>query len=126
MIVELFLLLILFQVKHFLCDYPLQSRYMLRKTNSTGWFLSLLWHSTSHGIYTFVIVYLFNPQIALLCAFIDVSLHFIMDKIKSDKRLLNRFTPAEPYFWWALGFDQMFHHLTHYLIIYLTLTYGVL
>jgi hypothetical protein len=24
-------------------------------------------------------------------------------------------------FWWALGFDQMFHHLTHYLVVWLLL-----
>lgn len=27
-------------------------------------------------------------------------------------------------FWWSLGFDQFVHHLTHYTIIYWTLTYG--
>ena len=28
---------------------------------------------------------------------------------------------SNTYFWWALGWDQMMHHLTHYLLIYLML-----
>ena len=28
---EIFILLILFQIKHFLCDFPLQGKYMLGK-----------------------------------------------------------------------------------------------
>lgn len=26
-----------------------------------------------------------------------------------------------PYFWWSLGLDQMVHHLTHYLIVFIAI-----
>lgn len=29
-------------------------------------------------------------------------------------------------FWWSLGFDQMIHHLTHYLIVYIIIILGIL
>jgi hypothetical protein len=68
-----------------------------------------------------------------------------MDRVKADPTLLGRFHPLSPaeyydlikfeeekgsdaqteedkrhnkYFWWCLGLDQKFHHLTHYAIIF--------
>lgn len=37
-----FLLLVIYQVKHFLADFPLQREYMLRKTDASWGFLLLL------------------------------------------------------------------------------------
>lgn len=51
-----FALLIAFQVKHFLADYPLQNRYMLGKFKD-GWafFWPLMAHAAVHGFGTFLI-----------------------------------------------------------------------
>jgi len=193
-----FLLLIIYQVKHFLADYPLQGKYMLGKfKGGTAWIMPLLAHVGVHAAFTFVIAFGFTlyhytqtyqgilhnaPLVAMgeICWFslglsmLDAAIHFVMDRIKASPDLLGRFQaiskgeyhnhvrdvehlkmmmdPNEPYrlpnaegmkqfqhrlvdceatfavkmrsnvlFWWSLGLDQMVHHLTHYLLIYLIL-----
>lgn len=114
----LFLLLTVYQVKHFLCDYPLQRPFMLRK-GATGWawVAPLISHAGVHAFFTFWIAFCFKQHLALYLALFDFVVHFMVDRIKASPSILGRFTPAQPYFWWALGADQMAHHLTHYAII---------
>jgi hypothetical protein len=162
----IFGLLIAFQFKHFLADYPLQTPYMLQKFKP-GWeFVKpLAAHAGTHAAFTWLICLVFAvikgkvpvylpPAMALL----DFTVHFVVDRIKASPRLLGRYKALSAkefpdtirdasggykiggdtymvpegkardarkalldnkYFWWALGWDQMMHHLTHYLIIYL-------
>ena len=125
MLFEIFTLLVLFQLKHFICDYPLQTQYMLGKMQATGWIQPLAAHAGVHAIATFLIAYvvldlvywLDNLFFATLFAILDFVIHFTVDRIKASPNLGGRFNPTQPYFWWALGADQMAHHLTHYLFI---------
>jgi hypothetical protein len=70
-------------------------------------------------------------------AFLDFFFHFTMDRIKVSPNFLGRFKALSAnefptaskqalryntFFWWALGFDQMFHHLTHYLLLWIIFT----
>lgn len=153
-------LLIIYQIKHFLADYPLQGRYMLGKFKPyPAFILPLLAHSGVHGIMTFLIAVWFKPPaVALLLGALDMGIHFTVDRVKASPTLGGRWTAlsknemmgiiaktqkisaleaADPvvgytmdklqiqdqlksnvYFWWALGADQMAHHLTHYAIIW--------
>jgi hypothetical protein len=146
-------LLIAYQIKHFLCDYPLQGPYMLRKfLPGWGFFLPLLAHAGVHALCTGLIAFLFGSyHLIIPLALLDGTVHFIMDRIKAGPKYMGRWKPltAQEYrncydlskshwaptssqasqhlrgntlFWWALGFDQMVHHLTHYLCIYLLMT----
>jgi hypothetical protein len=54
-ITTIFLLLLLFQFKHFIADYPLQGEYMLGKFKDKGWMLPLFAHVGVHGAFTFII-----------------------------------------------------------------------
>lgn len=144
----LFSLLILFQLKHFLADYPFQTPYMLGKFKSgREWILPLFAHAGVHALFTFIIVYgvKVSPVLSGQLALIDFVIHATMDRIKASPGLLGRFKalssremgvikrgPSIPsqifpfqealrsntYFWWSLGLDQMVHHLTHYYIIW--------
>lgn len=117
---ELFTLLILFQIKHFLCDYPLQNAYMLGKFKKVGWELPLLSHSAVHAIGTSLISIIFTGDILLsyLLGMLDLVVHFVVDRLKAHPDIGGRYTQENPKFWWCLGADQMTHHLTHYLLIY--------
>lgn len=131
-------MLILFQFKHFLADFPLQSPYMLQKFKKEGWIKPLAAHAGVHAVFTFVIVFGWaSIPLALAMALLDFVIHFTMDRIKAGPTLLGRFkaltaseystaTPDQKlgnkYFWWALGLDQAVHHLTHYLIIFIVLS----
>lgn len=115
----IFLLLVIYQVKHYICDFPLQTPYMLKKV-LPGWefFLPLLLHSAVHAFFTLLICLYFNPSLWWL-ALVDGLVHFFMDRMKAGDRYLGRFRDKDkPSYWHALGFDQMVHHLTHIYIIW--------
>ena len=123
---ELLILLLVFQIKHFICDYPLQNVYMLGKMKATGWIKPLAAHSAVHAWFTFLILLLVQPNNVLLYLLIPVAdfiLHFIVDRTKASPNLGGKFKPEQPYFWWALGADQMSHHIINYVFIYIILNY---
>jgi hypothetical protein len=119
-----FTLLVVYQFKHFIADFPLQREYMLRKVSPHWDFvLPLSLHSGVHAVLTLAIVLTVQPSLWWLAIF-DFAVHFTMDRIKSGPRYLGRFNDrSKPGFWNSLGFDQMVHHLTHYWIIWSLVTY---
>lgn len=111
--------MVVFQLKHFIADFPLQREYMLKKV-SPNWdfLLPLSLHSAVHAVLTLSICMVVNPSLWWL-AIADFVIHFLMDRIKSGPRYLGRFNDRNrPGFWNALGFDQMIHHLTHLWIVW--------
>lgn len=115
MISTIFILLFLFQIKHFLCDYIFQGSYMLGKFNKVNWEVPLAMHCLVHFIGTFIIASFFSFNYAIVLSCLDFIIHFIVDKGKVE---LSRSTNhSEAKFWHLLGLDQMIHHLTNYLII---------
>lgn len=115
MISTILILLVLFQIKHFVCDYLLQGKYMLGKFNKEGWELPLFCHAAVHFVGTFLIGIFFGIDLAFAVAAMDFGIHFVVDKIKVEASRNTDYT--KPKFWWYLGLDQMAHHLTHYAII---------
>lgn len=87
----IFTLLVLYQFKHFLADYPLQGKYMLGKFKP-GWdFLGpLLAHVGVHGAMTLVICLCLKPYLWWL-ALVDMAIHFAMDRIKASPKYLGRY-----------------------------------
>ncbi len=133
---QVYYLLIAFYIKHFMADYPLQNRYMLGKTNKdNGYILPLISHCLVHGVFTLSICLYVNPTYWWL-SLVDMSVHFVVDRIKASPNLLGRFkslcqhnganaTQKElrnnNFFWYVLGMDQMLHHLTDLFIIFMLL-----
>lgn len=128
-------LLIAYQIKHFLCDFPMQTPYMLGKFKDKKWVLPLSTHCLVHALGTAIIVLssdILDMRIVLILAMFDFVVHFIMDRIKASPKMLGRYSAltkdtfrsatkeqirSNILFWWSLGLDQMVHHLTHYIII---------
>ncbi len=119
-----FLLLLVFQLKHFLSDYPLQNKYMLNKERADwGFLLPLMSHSLVHASITLVILLVFRAELWWIFLF-DFSVHFIMDRIKSGPKYWGRYNNVKKAsFWRCFGIDQMVHHLTHYVVIYAIVFY---
>ncbi len=131
----------IYQLKHWLADYPFQNEYMLQKFRPDwGFFTPLLAHCGMHAFFTLVIVGAAVYQIqggllfAVGLALFDMVVHFFMDRLKAGPKYLGRFKPLtaetyptstdkqkveNKYFWWSLGVDQGVHHITHYVIIFL-------
>ncbi len=97
----IWILLVIFQFKHFIADYPLQNEYMLGKFKKEGWKLPLASHCAVHFCFTFVISFvtllacgnrfIVSLLFSLLFGLVDFNIHFIMDRIKASPDLLGRF-----------------------------------
>lgn len=87
-------LLIVYQFKHFVADFPLQGKYMLGKFKS-GWefFLPLLAHVAVHGAFTLTIVLALGLPHMWWLALVDMSIHFTMDRLKAGPKYLGRLKP---------------------------------
>ena len=121
----IFVLLVVFQIKHLIGDYILQTSWMVIGKGKPGlaFVAPLSIHVIIHALTTLAIVYVVNPSLWPLAVF-DFVVHFTMDRIKSAPGLLGRFRDmTKSSFWIPLGVDQMVHHLTHYAIIYWLLTH---
>ena len=116
----IFQLLIVFQIKHFLADYPLQTEYMLGKFKAKDWELPLFSHAAVHGLMTFGIVaqFLGDLRIALFMGLFDLVVHFVVDRVKASPFMFGKYKPHEKAFWLAVGGDQFMHHITHYIVIF--------
>lgn len=113
----LFVLLLL--VKHFIADFPLQTAYMLRKVQPTGWKLPLLCHVLVHGALTGAVSLVFvSVTHALLFALLDAAVHFAVDTWKAR---FTHYQISQKGFWVSLGADQLFHHMTYVGIVALSL-----
>jgi len=121
----LFLLLILFQIKHFVADFPLQREYMLKKVSPDWDFVvPLTVHCGVHAVITLGIVLFLEPSLWWL-SIVDFVIHFIMDRVKSGPKYLGRFTDkSKAGYWNVFGFDQMVHHLTSLLILWVLVSHS--
>lgn len=172
----IWILLVTYQLKHFLADYPLQGSYMLGKFKPyPGFILPLLSHGLVHGIFTFLIALTLKSwEFSLALGLLDMAAHSVVDWIKANPSIGGRFkyftkqeyiehqtyltetqqkldaipdnggkwsdersflindrykkqaawadkVKSNAFFWWALGADQLAHHLTHYVLIWLIL-----
>lgn len=139
------ILLVAYQLKHWLCDYRFQTPYMLGKFKPEGWLGPLAAHAGAHAFGTFllgsaVMVWEVSqglapaayfpsladnmaanfPRLAFCLAALDFVVHFVVDRVKV---VTGRGLDAtQPRFWRQLGADQAAHHLTHYAIIAILVT----
>lgn len=133
-VMHVFMLLVVFQVKHFVSDYLFQNEYMaFGKALDVGWIRPLALHASIHGSVTLIISFAYLVEsnywyyalaIAACLGCMDSLIHFCMDRIKAGKQFLGRYSYRDKEYWVALGGDQMVHHLTHYAIIYFLLMFA--
>ncbi|HXI86437.1 MAG TPA: DUF3307 domain-containing protein [Parvularculaceae bacterium] len=120
-----FILLIIFQIKHFLGDFVFQTNWMVagKARADLSYLFPLTVHVLVHAVQTAIIVLIVSPALWGLAIF-DFAVHFVMDRIKSGPRYLGRYNDvSKSSFWICLGFDQMVHHLTHFAIVWWILLY---
>ena len=118
-LMTLFYLLIALQLKHFIIDFPLQTRYQWSNKGTYGHPGGIL-HAALHGLATGAILFYFtgNGSLAMLLAALDMIVHYHIDWAKMQINARMRWTPADPNFWVLLGLDQFLHQLTYILIVF--------
>lgn len=117
----LFALLVTFQIKQWIADYLLQTSWMVlgKGRPGLGFVIPLSAHVFVHAMLTLLIVAVIDPGLWYL-AVLDFSAHFIVDRIKSGSPWLGRVDdPTKQTYWALFGLDQMAHHLTHYVLIWI-------
>jgi len=114
---EVFLLLSLLGIKHFLADFVFQYDYMVREKGIYGAGGGVQ-HAMAHGIGTFFVLMLVmshSPWVLFL-SIADSVVHYHIDWCKQQ---LNRNLTISDKMWWAwFGLDQAAHYLTYVGIIY--------
>jgi hypothetical protein len=102
------------QIKHFICDYPLQTMYQLR---NKGTYLHPggIIHSGLHALFTTSSFVLVPPGVALGFAIVigEFLIHYHIDWGKEQIIKRRGWVAAGREFWWAIGADQLLHHLTY-------------
>jgi len=121
---NIFILLVIYHIKHFIADFLFQNNYMLKKI-LPGWdfALPLALHCAVHGVFTLLICLYYRPEMWWL-SLVDFGIHFFLDRFRSGPRYLGRYNDVnQTIFWWILGFDQLMHQLTHIWLVWLILFY---
>jgi hypothetical protein len=117
--IEILILLVLLQIKHWLIDFVYQTDDMIKHKGLYGHSIGLE-HSLWHGAASVVILTLFTPiEWAVILAVVDFVVHYHIDFIKMR---YGETDVTSKKFWHHLGLDQMLHQLTYIGIIYALLT----
>lgn len=111
-------LLLLF-VKHFICDFPLQANPWLYRNKGTYLHPGGIVHASIHGIGTLLVLNPFIGSMSITFALIDMVIHYHIDWTKMNLAKHYDLQPQNSEnFWILLGFDQLLHHMTYFMIIY--------
>jgi hypothetical protein len=110
---ELFIILGLLFVKHFIVDFYLQTNEHVANKGLYGVWKGIE-HSLQHGIATAVILVFFvSWPFAILLAIADFVIHYHVDWAKININRSRHLTPSDQQFWFWLGLDQLAHSLTY-------------
>jgi len=115
---SLILLYTLFRLKHFICDFLLQTDWMALTKGRPGkeGYRALFSHAGVHAIGTLIIAVIFAPSLWWLGP-LDFIVHACVDRIKGVFTYKHGWTPSDKMFWWTLGADQEAHNFTHFAYI---------
>jgi len=109
-----------FQLKHFICDGPLQTLSMVQAKSHYGRWLGVL-HAAIHGAGTLVVFLLAGTGSALVLALADFVIHYHIDFTKENIVKKMGWSTSNGPFWWALSADQGLHHLTYLALVWFSL-----
>ncbi len=107
----------LLQIKHVICDGPLQTLSMVKAKRHYLRPLGLA-HAGIHGGGTLVVALGFglNPVWAFQIATVDAIVHYHVDFSKENIVHRMGWMENEGPFWWSFTTDQALHHMTYLLL----------
>lgn len=107
-------------IKHFICDFPLQTHpWMYLNKGSYGHPGGLL-HAATHALGTLIVLAVFQVDAAWTYALADFVMHYHIDWAKMNVNKKFRLEAGNnEWFWILLGVDQLLHHLTYFAIIWI-------
>lgn len=114
MVTQVLVLVALFQVKHLVADFLLQSQYIIQNRRIYGHPAGIL-HVAYHLAASAICLWLVGCDIptALTLLIAEALIHYHVDWAKDNIVTAKSLTPTDNAFWHLLGFDQLLHHLTY-------------
>jgi hypothetical protein len=106
--------LVILEVKHFVCDYPLQTAYQVNNKGKYGHAAGFL-HAGLHALGTTTAFLVLPPSLLVGVAILagEFVLHYHIDWAKDNLMRWSRVTVKDSMYWWMIGADQLLHHLTY-------------
>jgi len=118
--------LLALQIKHFLCDFVLQTEFQVRTKGIYGHLGGVL-HSGLHILGTIPALMILGAPVTVIAIVLAVefAIHYHTDwtKVQIDQRC--HWETTDQRYWILFGLDQLVHQLTYLGIVYVLLS-GVL
>lgn len=124
--VNILVLLALFQVKHMLADYFLQTQRML-SGRGEYFHIGRAQHAGVHAVGSVLVFAAVGapPLFILTIVVIEWLVHFNIDWAKARFSETHNLTPAQAGFWRAAGVDQAAHQLTYVAMIWAWIEFAI-
>jgi len=120
----LILLLFLFQLKHFLCDWLFQTPWMYRNKGTFGHPGGIV-HAGWQALATVLLLALLTAQpwgMVARLALAEFVIHYMTDWSKMNITRKTGWTPNDSEYWWLTGLDQFIHQMTYIGVIWVVVT----
>jgi Protein of unknown function (DUF3307) len=122
MIFSFLVLLVGFQIKHFVADYLLQPSWILQGKGSIASLGGYI-HAGVHSACSVIVLVVAGVPLALTAMLVvaEFFVHYLLDfsKIRYSAGVDETREPAK--YWGMFGFDQLMHQLTYAAMIYFAL-----
>ena len=111
-----------FQIKHFVCDFLLQTQAIVQKKGVYGHFAGIL-HAGTHvvGSIPALIILGANARTIAILLFAEFVMHYHTDWLKARIDDMRAASGQDSWFWMMFGLDQFVHQLTYVAMIYFAL-----
>jgi hypothetical protein len=109
------ILLALLFIKHWICDFVIQTDAEIRNKGEYGNIDGVV-HSAKHGLGTALVLLLFafDPLTIFSLSILDFIFHYHIDWVKMNYGCQDA---RDPKFWHHLGLDQLAHSLTYIALV---------
>ncbi len=111
--------LVLFQIKHFLCDFVFQTQSQVRAKGIYG-NIGGLAHAGLHALASLPALLVLSRSPGAIGAVVaaEFLLHYHVDWSKARLDTVKGWTDQDQQYWIVFGLDQLIHQLTYAAIIY--------
>ena len=115
-------ILLLLAIKHFICDFVLQTKAHIAHKGTYGNRIGInhsLIHGAGTGLALIPFLNVLSIKTLLLFIVLDALFHYHIDWVKQNISAKYKWTPHDDQFWCGIGMDQLAHFLTYIGLIWL-------
>jgi hypothetical protein len=117
--------LAIFQLKHFACDFLLQTPRQIRAKGNYGQ-LAGLEHAGLHAVTSLPALLMLtrSPAVMVTTIVCEFLVHYHVDWSKARIDRWKNFSETSTAYWGVFGFDQLLHQMTYLTIVFVLLRLG--